>query len=94
MNTPDLRSAAQGVARSESVAFSDVFAPIFEALVGSSASDIVKDAARLAAAHAWEVWHAGVKQRWDEDQIADACYVADIRDGLYESLMIALQEAN
>lgn len=51
---------------SESVAFSDVFAPIFEALSGSAATDLVKDAARLAAACAFDKWQAGRQQGMEQ----------------------------
>lgn len=47
--------AAEGPTTPASVTFSDLFATIFDALAGSAASDQVKDAARLAAAHAWKV---------------------------------------
>ena len=38
-----------------SVAFSDLFTEQFDALAGSAASDLVRDAARLSAAHAWKL---------------------------------------
>lgn len=47
--------AAEGGATPGGVSFSDLFATIFDALAGSVASEQVKDAARLAAAHAWKV---------------------------------------
>lgn len=53
-------------ASAESVAFSDVFAPIFEALAGSAATDLVKDAARLAAACAFDKWEAGRQQGMEQ----------------------------
>lgn len=68
-------------ASSASVAFSDLFMKQFDALAGNAASDIVKDAARLSAACAWE--QAAIPQPAPADAVEREAFEAAMVEAGY-----------